>query len=620
MLDTEPEDGAEDRLLGQVVSVTGCQAIVALTDTTETDGTGRQERFAVGKMIELRTGDSRAIGVVSAVTRPMPDTNIEGGLDTRLVEVELMGELRVDGLRGERFHRGISSYPTIDDPAYAVSPRNMEKVYHGGSSSSTVIGTVAQSRGNAALIDLEKLLTHHFAFLGASGVGKSCGIALVLQSMIEKFSDFRIIIIDPHNEYKDSFGDRTVTLTPTSMNLPFWLFNFEEIVDVFFLGRPGVEDEVELLREIIPIAKNMYHANVNRTAGLRRSSDRVTSFTPDAPVPYRISDLIGIVEQRLGRLENRGDTDMLRRLKSRIETVSQDPRCAFMFGHLTIEDKMVDVLSQLFRIPDEGRPISVVELAGLPTEVVDAVVSVLCRLAFDFGLWSEGAYPVLLVCEEAHRYVPAVAAQGFGPTRRSISRIAKEGRKYGLYLGIATQRPSELDPTILSQCGTVFAMRLSNDRDQEIIRAAVPDAITSQLGFLPALGPREALAIGEAVTMPMRLRFAALEPSARPRSHSRPIEAVTPSKGPGFIAEVVRRWRASAMRTAEIGDAGAANGSDGEAQEPQRAPPEQRPARAAQPSDNDRASSMTHRRSGEDAPAVMSQRLDWAALRDLSRR
>ena len=110
-------------------------------------------------------------------------------------------------------------------------------------------------------------------------------------------------------------------------------------------------------------------------------------------------------------------------------------------------------------------------------------MSVLCRLAFDFGLWSEGAYPVLMVCEEVHRYVPAVQSQGFGPTRRSLSRIAKEGCKYGLYLRLATQRPSELDPTILSQCGTVFAMRLSNDRDQEIIRAAVPDAAPVSSAF-----------------------------------------------------------------------------------------------------------------------------------------
>jgi DNA helicase HerA-like ATPase len=351
------------------------------------------------------------------------------------------------------------------------------------------------------------------------------------------------------------------------------------------------------------------------------------SFTPDAPVPYRISDLVGILDQRLGKLENRGDLDMLKRLKARIETVSQDPRCTFMFGHLTIEDTMAQVLGHIFRIPDKGKPVSVVELAGLPTEIVDAVVSVLCRLAFDFGLWSEGAYPVLLVCEEAHRYVPASSSQGFGPTRRSIARIAKEGRKYGLYLGLASQRPSELDPTILSQCGTVFAMRLANERDQEIIRAAVPDAVSSQIGFLPALGPREALATGEAVTMPMRLKFAQLDPASRPRSHARPIDAVATSKGPEFIAEVVSRWRASAMRTTELGDP--SHASAAEATSPTEEPLHGLTGAVVQPAalqtgegdmpDGQRSVTL-RRRDAETSSGPQGSRIDWNSLRDLSRR
>jgi DNA helicase HerA-like ATPase len=625
MLDIEDVNPEPSRLLGRVVSVTGSQAILALSDHGGEAREGEGERFAVGTLIELRTPDSRAIGIVSAVTRPIPDSSIEGMHDSRLVEVELMGELRNDGPRGERFYRGISSYPTIDDPAFAVGSGDVEKIYQGHSGAAATVGTVTQSRGTAAPVDLEKLLTHHFAFLGASGVGKSCGMVLLLQAIIDRFDDFRVFVIDPHNEYKDCFGDRTVTLTPASMNLPFWLFNFEEIVDVFFLGRPGNEAEVELLREIIPKAKNMYHANVNRTQGLRRSPDRVTLFSPDSPVPYRISDLIGIIEQRLGKLENKGDIDMLRRLRSRIETVSQDPRCAFMFGQLTVEDTMAQVLGHLFRVPHGGKPISVVELAGIPAEVVDAVVSVLCRLAFDFGLWSEGAFPILLVCEEAHRYVPAATNQGFGPTRRSISRIAKEGRKYGLYLGLATQRPSELDPTILSQCGTVFAMRLSNDSDQDIIRAAVPDAATSQLGFLPALGSREALSIGEAVTMPMRMKFANLDATCRPRSHARPIEAVATSQGPEFIAEVVRRWRASTMRTTELAEHGGGGESEvadvvrpaAQSAKPERTP---EPARRNGDGADHAGATMARRRLGDNVERAPAAAIDWNALRELSRR
>jgi DNA helicase HerA-like ATPase len=140
--------------------------------------------------------------------------------------------------------------------------------------------------------------------------------------------------------------------------------------------------------------------------------------------------------------------------------------------------------------------------AGEPAKVVDSVVSVLGRMAFDFGLWSDGAVPLLFVCEEAHRYAPGDKSIGFGPTRKAISRIAKEGRKYGVFLGMVTQRPAELDATIISQCNTLFVMRMANERDQNIIRSAVSDAATSLLAFLRSLGTREVFAFGEGVALP----------------------------------------------------------------------------------------------------------------------
>jgi hypothetical protein len=185
----------------------------------------------------------------------------------------------------------------------------------------------------------------------------------------------------------------------------------------------------------------------------------------------------------------------------------QDPRYAFLFTNGGLDDNFASVISTIFRIPGQGKPVSVLNLASVPSDVLNAVVSVLARLAFDVAYASRGALNVLLVCEEAHRYVPADAAQGFIPTRRAIARIAKEGRKYGCAVAIVTQRPGELDPTILSQCSTVFAMRLTNDRDQDIIKAAISDSSSSTISFLSALDNREAIAFGEAVAAPMRLYF-----------------------------------------------------------------------------------------------------------------
>src|SRR5205814_2199615 len=183
-------------------------------------------------------------------------------------------------------------------------------------------------------------------------------------------------------------------------------------------------------------------------------------------------------------------------------------------------DTMAEVLRQLFRLQPDGKSMTVMQLAGFPAEVIDSVVSVLCRMAFDFGLWSDGASPLLFVCEEAHRYASADRTVGFGPTRRALSRIPKEGRKYGVFLGLVTQRPAELDPTIISQCSTLFAMRMANERDQALLRSAVPDTGANLLAFLSSLATREVLAFGEGVALPARLKVGELSEHRIPRSEA----------------------------------------------------------------------------------------------------
>src|ERR1022692_2154577 len=199
--------------------------------------------------------------------------------------------------------------------------------------------------------------------------------------------------------------------------------------------------------------------------------------------------------------------------------------------------------------PPQGRPMTIMQLAGLPAEVVDAVVSVLCRMAFDFGMWSDTASPMLIVCEEAHRYAAVDRSIGFGPTRRAISRIAKEGRKCGVFLGLVTQRPAELDPTIISQCSTLFAMRMSNDRDQGLLRSAVSDSAANLFAFVPALGTREALAFGAGVPLPTRLTFPELPPHMLPKSDTFANDKAMQASGQdvNFIASVVDRWRSATM-------------------------------------------------------------------------
>jgi DNA helicase HerA-like ATPase len=181
-------------------------------------------------------------------------------------------------------------------------------------------------------------------------------------------------------------------------------------------------------------------------------------------------------------------------------------------------------------------------MAGMPSEVVNSVCSVLARLAFDLALWSEGKLKLLVLCEEAHRYMPADPRLGFAPTRHALSRIAKEGRKYGCYLGVVTQRPGELDPTILSQCSTFFAMRLANEHDQAIIRSAIADSSASSLAFLSSMGQREAIAFGEGVATTMRLKFEKLEQRLLPGT-AKPQEEPAANKGDVDLITIVERLR-----------------------------------------------------------------------------
>ncbi len=254
-----------------------------------------------------------------------------------------------------------------------------------------------------------------------------------------------------------------------------------------------------------------------------------------------------MLDDKMGLLENKRDISPYRAIKQRIETLAQDQRYAFMFGHVTVNDQMAELLGRFFRVPVNGKPITILELTGIPTEIVNVVVSVLCRLTFDFALWGDGHVPVTLVCEEAHRYVPANPSLGFEPAKRAIAKIAKEGRKYGASLCIVTQRPAEIDPTILSQCNTVFALRMANDRDQEIVRAAVADTGSGLLEFLPSLGAREAIAFGDGVSLPTRIKFDLLPKDALPRSSTAKFsEKWNNTTGDAnFLAQVVERWRSS---------------------------------------------------------------------------
>ena len=521
--------------LGVVFGVRGAQARISLPRA--------EPPATVGDFLALACGPRRLIGVVTEVEseRDVPNRSV--------ARVDVMGEIVPDAQGRERFRRGVSAYPAIGDEARLMTAQDLRLVYEGDANAAT-IGTLHHDESVPARISLTDMLDKHFAVLGSTGVGKSSGVAVILNAVLDKAPNVRVFMLDGHNEFAHCFGARANVVSPRTLKLPFWMFNFEEFVDVVYGGRPAIDEEMEILLEYIPVAKGMYLAQKlvhNDPYGARKIDPRRSGFTIDTPTPYLLQDLAGLIDERMGKLENRATRMHCHRLLSRLETLQNDPRYGFMFEDANVGgDTMAEILSHLFRLDPQGKPITVMQLAGLPAEVVDAVVCVVARLAFDFGLWSEGRFPLLFVCEEAHRFAPADRTAGFGPTRRALLRIAKEGRKYGVYLGLVTQRPSELDPTVISQCNTLFAMRLSNERDQALLRSAVSDEIANLISFVPSLGMREAVAFGEGLPLPTRLRFTELSQEQLPRSETYRLEdrAMGPADR-GFVRQVVDRWRGS---------------------------------------------------------------------------
>jgi DNA helicase HerA-like ATPase len=528
-------------LLGRVISVRGSQASVGLPAASPQS---REEaRATVGKFLGVRAGKSLLVGLIADVSL-RAEPLLRNHEQVAVAQVDLIGEIRDNETASANFHRGVTSYPAIGDPVSLIGSRELRLVFQNPGSRMIEVGQLQQDGTIPARLDVDEMLSKHFAVLGTTGVGKSSAVTLLLHQILSARSDLRVLLLDVHNEYSRCFGNKAQVLNPSNIRLPFWLYNFDEIVDVFFGGRPGLEEEVDILSEVIPLAKAAY-AQASSAGRLALKTDATAArYTLDVPVPYRIADLLALLDARMGKLENRSSRMVYHKLITRIETICNDPRYAFMFENANVGgDTMVEILSTLFRLPPKGVPMTIMQLAGFPSEVVDAVVSVTCRMAFDLGLWSDGADPLLVVCEEAHRYMAADHSVGFAPTRRAISRIAKEGRKYGVFLGLVTQRPAELDSTILSQCSTLFAMRMTNDRDQGLLRSAVADTAANFLAFLPSLGTGEAFAFGEGVALPTRIKFRQLPAQLLPRSETSTLGAGAATTDSHSLAAVVERWR-----------------------------------------------------------------------------
>lgn len=521
--------------LGSVLSVTGATMTASLDIDPDASGGAR-----IGSVVKVEMPGRSVIAVVSSFSF------LDGTPPRRVLAADLLGELvaGTDGAR--RFRRGVSRFPVAGATVFTAAEPDIAAIYTEPAAPYVRVGTLHHDPARPAYVLTNQLLATHFAVLGTTGSGKSCAVTLILRAVLDAHPNAHIVLLDPHNEYGSAFGAVAETINIDNLQLPFWLLDHAEAVEALVRGGTPEEQQSQaaILKDAIVYARRKFAGDAASSAWI----------TVDTTVPYRIGDVIHALDDAMGKLDKPDSSAPYLRLKTRLESLGNDRRFAFMFSRVVTRDVLGSVIGRLLRMPVSGRPITIIDLSGVPSEIIEVVVSLICRITFDFALWSERERmpPLLLVCEEAHRYIPADPHSGFAATTRSIVRIAKEGRKYGVALGLVSQRPSDLSPGALAQCGTIFAMRLGNERDQHFVANALPEAARGMLAALSGMRPQEAVVTGEGVALPMHIRFDELPAAARPRSQSADFAARwrEDAAGQDFIEEGLRRWRMQ-MRRAE---------------------------------------------------------------------
>lgn len=491
---SDMEDG---ELLGEISSVTSGGMKVRLYPETVKD-------------VKLAASSRIGHTIKTPVENAWVFATIRSMAEGRDNSVELVVEYNGQANAG-KFTRGVTFYPFPGAKVYQATLENLSNIYAPQLSDSFRIGTIVPTEDIPASLLIEPFLSKHFAILGSTGTGKSCTVALTLHSIVNQLPNAHVVVLDPHNEYADAFPDNGVHFNTENLDLPYWLMNLNEHYELFISKESeGRDAQQDVLKRCLLEARKKSHSGIYKSR-----------ITVDTPVPYKISDMMAALDAEGGKLDKAEDAKPFMKLRAKYEELRSDQRYAFMFSGLLVQDSLASVLSRILRFPVNGRPISTLDLSGVPSDIVDVVVALLSRLVFDYSMVSHKASearPVLLIAEEAHRYAPSHGRESRGSARQQLEQIAKEGRKYGVSLGLVSQRPSDISESVLSQCGTIITMRMNNERDRSYVEKALPEGSAAFLDALPALQNRECIVSGEGTSAPVRVKLDFLDENLRPKS------------------------------------------------------------------------------------------------------
>ncbi len=528
----------DDLLVGEVIDISGSASRIlldaaALHRLSESGDPAVAMAGQVGAQVKVRVGN---VWLLASIR----DQQLhEKGQGLIVASIDFLGEGDEEKITGRihNFRRGVTRYPVPGSQAYAATSADLKQIYAADDRAHVEIGTVYPTKDIRGSLYVDAMLGKHFALLGSTGTGKSTSAALILHKICELAPQGHIVMIDPHGEYSAAFKGTGALFDVDNLAMPYWLMNFEEHCEVFVTSE-GKERQ----GDCDVLAKCLLQARQKN-----RLAEGMTKLTVDSPIPYLLSDLLNILQNEMGKLDKATSSAPFMRIKGKIEEMRADPRYNFMFSGMLVADTMVNFIGKIFRLPSDGRPISIIDVSGVPSDITAVVVAVLSRLTFDYAIWSRGEpqRPILLVCEEAHRYIPAKDVGGGQSVRKILERIAKEGRKYGVSLGLITQRPSDLAEGVLSQCGTIISMRLNNERDQHFVKAAMPEGARGFIDSIPALRNRECIICGEGVSIPIRVYLDTLEEDKRPASSDPLFSRLWRETGgeAEILERVVKRWR-----------------------------------------------------------------------------
>lgn len=584
--------------LGKVASVSGSSVGVHLAQSVASGLSiieGRAYRIGqVASFVRIPQGYQDLFGVVSEVgakAAPQAPGTTDG--DTgRWMEVQLVGE-SIGGV----FDRGISQYPNVGDSVHITTESSLARIYGANDFGHVLVGSLSSAESIPAKLSLDELITRHSAVLGSTGSGKSTTIASLLQAITSVpsngngYPSARILMLDIHGEYRKALSDvatiYSVDPQPDEEQLfvPYWALSASDLLDFLTGGLDDGPRETAFTDKMFELKISSH--TIQNFAGVEEGS-----ITADTPIPFSLKklwyDLIDVEiatfegdNRDQPTLQDAGDADALRpprykphamgakgpflnneavgirRQLNLLRSRLLDRRYDFLLHPGPWEPDLdgrteVDIDDLLAGWVGGEKPITILDLSGVPSAVLERLIGSILKVVYESLFWSreksEGgiARPLLLVMEEAHRYLSSKADSLASET---VQRIAKEGRKYGVGAMIISQRPSEVDETILSQCGTFFALRLSNPTDRERVRGTLPDGLAGLLDALPVLRTGEAIVMGEAAKLPMRCRITLPPKERQPQSIDPEVSSqwALPKRLEGYD-RVIASWRAQRPR------------------------------------------------------------------------